>query len=126
MENARRARLAGDAAAAAAWDARHAEVAEAIQAANRAGLEHLQRWAVTRTGSHGRRVNGQEPGRYEPAGLVITSWLQGTSRDGDPQIHVHNQIARVAHRARWGVARGRHDEHPRAARRGARDRGRAC
>jgi hypothetical protein len=40
-------------------------------------------------------VGGQEPGRFEEAGLVVTSWLQGTSRDGDPQDHVHNQIARI-------------------------------
>ena len=25
----------------------------------------------------------------------MTSWLQGTSREGDPQDHIHNQIARV-------------------------------
>ena len=30
-----------------------------------------------------------------PAGLIVTSWLQGTSRDGDPPDHIHNQIARV-------------------------------
>jgi TrwC relaxase len=50
---------------------------------------------VTRTGYHGVRMDGQEPGRFEAAGLIVTSWLQGTSRDGDPQDHVHNQIARI-------------------------------
>ena len=56
----------------------------------------LQDWAgVTRTGSHGTRVDGRELGRFEPAGLIVTSWLQGTSRDGDPQDHIHNQIARI-------------------------------
>lgn len=25
----------------------------------------------------------------------MTSWLQGTSWDGDPQDHIHNQIARI-------------------------------
>ena len=25
----------------------------------------------------------------------MTSWLRGTSRDGDPQDHIHNQIARI-------------------------------
>jgi AAA domain/TrwC relaxase len=50
---------------------------------------------VTRTGYHGVRVDGQEPSRFEDAGLVVTSWLQGTSRDGDPQDHIHNQIARI-------------------------------
>jgi hypothetical protein len=36
-------------------------------------------------GFHGTRVDGREPGRFEPAGLIVTSWLQGTSRDGDPK-----------------------------------------
>ena len=64
--------------------------------ANRAALQYAQRWAgMTRTGYHGVRVNGQEPGRFAEAGLVVTSWLQGTSRDGDPQDHIHNQIARM-------------------------------
>jgi TrwC relaxase len=50
---------------------------------------------MTRSGYHGARIGGREPGRFEPAGLIVTSWLQGTSRDGDPQDHVHNQIARI-------------------------------
>jgi len=95
-ENERQARLSGDLEAAAYWAAREANYQEIVQAANRAGLEHVQRWAgVTRTGHHAARVDGQEPGRYEAAGLVVSSWLQGTSRDGDPQDHVHNQIARM-------------------------------
>ena len=64
--------------------------------ANRAALEYLQAWAgVTRTGYHGTQIDGREPGRFEPAGLIVTSWLQGTSRDGDPQDHIHNQVARI-------------------------------
>ncbi len=101
-ENARRARIAGDERAAAYWDARQAEMADILQAANRAGLEHLERWAVTRTGHYGARLDGQEPGRYEPAELIVTSWLQGTSRDGDPQLHIHNQIARLVRTTRDG------------------------
>ena len=95
-ENGRQARLAGDDVAEAYWDAREAEFQQVLQEANRAGLEHLQQWAVTRSGYHGTRVDGQEPGRYEAAGMIVTSWLQGTSRDGDPQDHVHNQIARMS------------------------------
>ena len=94
-ENERQARLAGDDKAAAWWAARDAEMNESLQAANRAGLEHLQQYAQTRTGHHGTRVACAEPGRYEPVGLVVTSWLQGTSRDGDPQDHIHNQVARM-------------------------------
>jgi hypothetical protein len=67
-----------------------------LHRANQAALDYLQAWAgITRTGYHGTRVDGREPGRFEPAGLIVTSWLQGTSRDGDPQDHIHNQIARI-------------------------------
>ena len=95
-ENARRARLAGDQRTAAYWTEREEAFQEILHRANRATLDYLQEWAgVTRTGYHGVRVDGQEPGRFEEAGLIVTSWLQGTSRDGDPQDHIHNQIARI-------------------------------
>ena len=95
-ENARRARLAGDERAKAYWAGREERFQEILHSANRAALEYLQTWAgVTRTGYHGVRVDGQEPGRFEAAGLIVSSWLQGTSRDGDPQDHIHNQIARI-------------------------------
>jgi hypothetical protein len=79
-ENERRARLAGDEQAAAYWARREQQFQEILHRANRAALDYLQAW----TGYHGVRVGGREPGRFEPAGLVVTSWLQGTSRDGDP------------------------------------------
>src|SRR5258708_6729265 len=41
------------------------------------------------------RAGGEETGRFEEAVITVSSWLQGTSRDGDPQDHVHNQIARL-------------------------------
>jgi TrwC relaxase len=95
-ENARRARMAGDQRAEAYWAGREERFQEVLHSANRAALEYLQAWAgVTRTGHHGVRVAGQEPGRFEAAGLIVTSWLQCTSRDGDPQDHIHNQIARI-------------------------------
>ena len=97
-ENERRARLAGDQRAEAYWAGREQRFEEILHAANRAALDYLQRWAgVTRTGYHGVRVDGQEPGRFEAAGLIVTSWLQGTSRDGDPQDHIHNQIVRITY-----------------------------
>ena len=102
-ENERRARLAGDEAGAAEWAEIEQRYQEVLQAANRAGLEYVQEWAgMTRTGYHGTRVDGQEPGRYEEALLTVTSWLQGTSRDGDPQDHIHNQIARLVKTVRDG------------------------
>jgi hypothetical protein len=84
-ENARRARLAGDERATAYWAGREEKFQAVLHRADRAALEYVQTWAgVTRTGYHGVRVDGQEPGRFEEAGLIVTSWLQGTSRDGDP------------------------------------------
>ena len=102
-ENERRARMAKDQQAAAYWAGREQHFQEALHRANRAALEYLQAWAgITRTGYHGTRVDGREPGRFEAAGLIVTSWLQGTSRDGDPQDHIHNQIARITRTYRDG------------------------
>jgi conjugative relaxase-like TrwC/TraI family protein len=102
-ENERRARLAGDQQAAAYWAGREQAFQEAQHRANRSALEYLQAWAgITRTGYHGTRIDGREPGRFEPAALIVTSWLQGTSREGDPQDHIHNQIARITRTFRDG------------------------
>jgi hypothetical protein len=102
-ENERRARQAGDQQAAAYWASRETMFQEILHRANRAALEYLQTWAgVTRSGYHGTRVDGREPGRFEAAGLIVTSWLQGTSRDGDPQDHIHNQVARLTRTFRDG------------------------
>jgi conjugative relaxase-like TrwC/TraI family protein len=108
-ENARRARLASDERAVAYWAGQEERFQAVLQRANRAALQYAQRWAgVTRTGYHGARVDGQEPGRFEETGLIVTSWLQGTSRDGDPQDHIHNQIARITRTVRDGKWRA-HD-----------------
>jgi hypothetical protein len=92
-ENERRARQAGDHQAAAYWTEREQKFQDVLYRANRAMLDYLQAWAgVTRTGCHGTRVGGQEPGRFEEAGLIVTSWLQDTSRDGDPQDHSRRSL----------------------------------
>ena len=102
-ENERRARLGGDRQAAAYWAGREQQFQETLHKANRAALDYLQAWAgITRTGYHGARIGGREPGRFEAAGLIVTSWLQGTSREGDPQDHIHNQIARIVRTYRDG------------------------
>ena len=88
-ENERRALLAGDERAAAYWTGREVKFQEILYRANRATLEYLQAWAgVTRTGYHGTRVDGREPGRFEAAGLIVTSWLQD-----------HHYQARVGYRS---------------------------
>jgi hypothetical protein len=96
-EQARRARLAGDSAGEAVWRAREERVQEILQEANHAALEWMQEHAgFARTGYHGRRVDGVEPGRWARALPVVTTWLQGTNRDGEPHDHSHNVIARMA------------------------------
>jgi len=116
-ENQRCARLAGDDASSAGWAAMEVRYQQVVQAANRAGLEYVQQWAgITRTGYHGSRTGGGgagvaglagggEAGRFEEALITVSSWLQGTSRDGDPQDHVHNQIARLVKTVRDGKHR---------------------
>jgi conjugative relaxase-like TrwC/TraI family protein len=102
-ENERRARQVGEHQAAVYWAGREQVFQEVLHRANRSALEYLQAWAgITRTGYHGTRVDGREPGRFEPAALIVTSWLQGTSREGDPQDHIHNQIARIVRTFRDG------------------------
>lgn len=73
-----------------------------------------------RTGSHITRVEGREPGQFREADLAVASWYQHTSRDGDMQLHHHNQIARVAftrHDGKWRAPdSAAYYEHVRAAR----------
>jgi len=96
-ESERRARLAGDEQATVLWRAREARWQDILQEGNRRGLEYLQQVAGwTRTGYHGKRVDGVEPGRWERALPVVTTWLQGTNRKGEPHDHSHNLWARMA------------------------------
>lgn len=77
-------------------------VEDAITDANQAALEYLQDQAgYSRTGyhgakprdEHGRLIAGHTTGKFTDAHeWVIASFLQRTSRNGDPQIHIHNPI----------------------------------
>jgi hypothetical protein len=96
-ERERQARLAGDEQAAMLWGAREARWQEILQEGNRRGLEYMQQVAGwTRTGYHGKRTDGVEPGRWERALPVVTTWLQSTNRNGEPHDHSHNLWARTA------------------------------
>jgi conjugative relaxase-like TrwC/TraI family protein len=102
-----RARDAGDRQGEAVAAGLLAEVDAMLRAANDAALAYLQREAgYVRTGSHVTRVDGRESGQFREADLIVASWYQHTSRDGDMQLHTHNQIAHVAIT--------RHDEKGRA------------
>jgi conjugative relaxase-like TrwC/TraI family protein len=97
-----------------------AEVDEILRDANNAALAYLQREAgYVRTGSHVTRVDGRESGQFREADLIVASWYQHTSRDGDMQLHHHNQIAHVAftrHDGKWRAPDSTaYYEHVRAA-----------
>jgi hypothetical protein len=79
-----------------------AEVEEAVRAGSTAAVEYLQDEAgYSRAGYHGAVPRGEDgrplaehpTGRYVDAHeWVVASFLQHTSRYGDPQLHVHNAI----------------------------------
>jgi conjugative relaxase-like TrwC/TraI family protein len=92
-----RARDRGDNQAEAVAASLLAEVDAILRDANNAALAYFQReTGYVRTGSHVTRVDGRESGRFREADLIVASWYQHTSRDGDMQLHTHNQIAHVA------------------------------
>jgi conjugative relaxase-like TrwC/TraI family protein len=86
---AQQARDAGRADEAELWGGQAQAVWDAIMAGNDAMLEYLQREAgYSRAGYH-----GHGSGRFVDAHeWVIASFPQHTSRDGDPQLHVHNAV----------------------------------
>jgi len=95
-ENARRAHEAGDGRAEAVWRARELRVQEILQAANHEALRWVEEHAgYTRTGDH-RKTGTVEGGRWAQAKIAVTTWLQGTNRDGEMHDHSHNVIARMA------------------------------
>ena len=87
LANAAAAAQHGDQESAEAWQQVADGIWDAIMEGNAAALDYLQREAgQTRAGYH-------PGGRWEDAReWVIASFRQHTSRDGDPQLHVHNLI----------------------------------
>jgi conjugative relaxase-like TrwC/TraI family protein len=91
LASAREAKEAGDLKAAAGWEARAAGIWAEIEKSVRLYVQHVQGHAAyVRTGHHGRRINGVETGRFEDAREIpMAMFPQHTSRNGDPQLHVH-------------------------------------
>jgi len=91
LASAVEARQAGDLASAAEWEARAAGIWSEIEQSVRLFIGHMQREArFSRTGHHGRRIGGVEAGRFEDAAEIpVAIFPQHTSRNGDPQLHVH-------------------------------------
>ncbi len=105
--NALQAEARNDTQAADYWRQAAADVWACIEAGNQAALAYLQREAgYTRSGYHGRQVNGITSGRWEDAHqFIIGSFPQHTSRDGDPQLHIHNLVLNRVQRERDGAWR---------------------
>ncbi|MFI9824590.1 MobF family relaxase [Streptomyces sp. NPDC052013] len=92
---AQRLRAAGDEEGAAAAQAKADTVWECVMEGVQAGLEFLQEEAgYARDGRHGAHdAEGAPTGRQVDAHRwTIASFRQHTSRDNDPQLHVHNAI----------------------------------
>jgi conjugative relaxase-like TrwC/TraI family protein len=91
LASAVEAQQAGDQQAAAEWEARAAGIWAEIEQSVRLYVAHMQREAgFVRTGHHGRRIDGLETGRFEDAREIpVAIFPQHTSRNGDPQLHVH-------------------------------------
>ncbi len=86
---ANEARAAGDHESAAAYQAHVEAIEEAVRSAARAGIDYLEHHAgFARTGHHGGGA-----GRWIDAPRwIVGQFLQHDSRNGDPQLHVHNPI----------------------------------
>jgi hypothetical protein len=97
-----RAERAGDAGRAAEFARLAGEVEAAVMAGAAAAVDYLQDEAgYSRAGYHGgiprdeqgRPLAQHATGRWVDAhDWVVAAFLQHTSRDGDPQLHVHNPI----------------------------------
>lgn len=83
------AQRAGDAVAAQEWASKRHAVEEAIWEGNQAMLRHMTEQAgYSRVGRHG--AGG---GRWIDApDWTVASFFQTTSRDLDPQLHIHNAV----------------------------------
>ncbi|MFD8242399.1 MobF family relaxase [Streptomyces albidoflavus] len=100
---AARLREAGDLEGATAAAAKADQVWECLMEGVQAGLEFLEQEAgYARDGRHGAKdADGAPMGRQVDAhAWTIASFRQHTSRDSDPQLHIHNAIwNRVQHQA---------------------------
>ena len=91
LASAVEARQAGDLSAAAKWEARAAGIWAEIEKSVRLYVRHMQgEAAYVRTGHHGQRIDGVETGGSRtPREIPVAIFPQHTSRNGDPQLHVH-------------------------------------
>ncbi|MEU5547174.1 MobF family relaxase [Streptomyces sioyaensis] len=87
-------REAGDLEGAQQFTEKAERVWDAWKTGVKAGLEEMEREAgYTRLGHHGAKVEGRSTGRFvKGEGFIVAAWAQHTSRDDDPQLHVHATV----------------------------------
>lgn len=88
------AREAGDLETAERFNRQADQLWDCWKAGVQAGLEHMQDEAgYTRKGHHGKSQNGRTSGEYVKAGqFIVAAFAQHTSRQDDPQLHVHAAV----------------------------------
>ncbi|MFI9031139.1 MobF family relaxase [Streptomyces sp. NPDC053560] len=88
---AAQAREAGDLESAERFARQAEQVWDAWKTGVQAGIEHMQEEAgYSRAGHHGRKVAGRTSGRFvEAHDFTAAAFAQHTSRNDDPQLHVH-------------------------------------
>ncbi|MGP3691157.1 MobF family relaxase [Streptomyces sp. IBSNAI002] len=88
------AREAGDLDAAERFSKQADQVWDCWKQGVQAGLEHMQDEAgYTRKGHHGASVDGRTSGEYVKADkFIVAAFAQHTSRQDDPQLHVHAAV----------------------------------
>jgi conjugative relaxase-like TrwC/TraI family protein len=91
---ARQAREAGAAERARDLEHRASAITDALLASARAAVARAERALFVRTGYH-----SATSGEYrDAAGATVAMFLQHTSREGDPQLHVHMAVMNLAQR----------------------------
>ena len=85
------AKQTGDLEGAAAAEAKAHRIWAGIEKATRVYVEFMQNEArITRTGHHGKRIDGVEQGRFEDTHEIpVAIFPQHTNRNGDVSLHVH-------------------------------------
>ncbi|MEV8590895.1 MobF family relaxase [Streptomyces sp. NPDC051180] len=88
------AREAGDLQAAERFSAQADQLWDCWKAGVQAGIEHMQEEAgYTRKGHHGQKVDGRSSGEYVKTDrFIVGAFAQHTSRQDDPQLHVHAPV----------------------------------
>lgn len=88
------AREAGDLETAERFNKQADQLWDCWKSGVQAGIEHMQDEAgYTRKGHHGQKVDGRSSGEYVKTDkFIVGAFAQHTSRQDDPQLHVHAPV----------------------------------